>query len=121
VALSRLAEYAYATGRYDDAARRAGSLLAVDPKNRDYLRLAGLANFKTGQFAEALVSWRTLSLGLPRGSEEWFEAKYHQVASLAETDQAQARQALQQLQLLYPDYGSSAWQEKFESLAQRLK
>jgi tetratricopeptide (TPR) repeat protein len=120
VALSRLAEYAHATGRYDEAARRLAPLLAVEPKNKDYLRRSGLANFQAENYEAALENWRTLTHGLPRGSEEWFEAKYYQIASLLKTDAGQARKALENLQLFYPDYGSSPWREKFQALAQQL-
>jgi tetratricopeptide (TPR) repeat protein len=121
VALARLAEHAFATERYEDAARRLAPLLAVDPKNQDYLRQAGLANFRAGRFTEALENWRTLTLGLPRGSDDWLEAKYYQIASLEKTDSQEARRTLQQLQLLYPDASSSSWGEKFAELARRLK
>jgi DNA-binding SARP family transcriptional activator len=121
VALSRLAEHAAATGRHEEAARRLAPLLQIDPKNQQYLRQAGLANFQAGRFAEALDAWRTLTLGLPRGSEEWLEAKYYQIASLEKTDRDEARKTLEQMQLLYPDTSSSTWGEKFAGLAQRLK
>ncbi|MBW3595799.1 MAG: hypothetical protein KY475_00830, partial [Planctomycetes bacterium] len=120
VALSRLAEYAYATGRHEEAARRLAPLLETDPKNKDYLRRSGLANFQSGNFEAALANWRTLAHGLARGSEDWFEAKYYQIASLAETDADQARLALENLKLFYPDFGASPWREKFELLAQQL-
>jgi tetratricopeptide (TPR) repeat protein len=120
VALARLAEHAYATGRYEDSARRLAPLLTIDPKNQDYLRQAGLANFHAGSFPEALENWRTLTLGLPRGSEEWLEAKYYQIASLEKTDREDARKTFQQLQLLYPNTSSSGWGEEFAALAQRL-
>ena len=121
VALTRLAEYAYATGRYDEAADRLQRLLAYDPKDRNYLRLAGLTNFQAKQYNAALNHWRTLTHGLPRGSEEWFEAKYYQLACLAETDSSQARKALANFRLYYPNDGPPAWQEKFAALSQRLK
>jgi hypothetical protein len=121
VALARLAEHAALTGRHEEAARRLAPLLAVDPKNQDYLRQSGMANYQAGRFADALESWRTLTLGLSRGSEEWFEAKYYQIASLEKTDRGEARKTLEQVQLLYPDISSSNWGEKFTALAQRLK
>ncbi len=121
VALDRLAEQAYATGRYAEAARGAEALLALEPKNQNYLRRAGLAHFQTGRFESALAQWRTLAFGLGRGSQEWFEAKYYQVASLSETDREQARKTLDQVQLLYPNFGGPPWEKKFEALAQRLK
>jgi tetratricopeptide (TPR) repeat protein len=121
VALARLAEHAAATGRHEEAARRLAPLLEVDPKNQDYLRRSGMANFQAGRFAEALENWRTLTLGLPRGSDEWLEAKYYQIASLEKTNREEAQKTFQQLQLLYPDTNSSTWGEKFAALAQRLK
>jgi tetratricopeptide (TPR) repeat protein len=121
VALARLADHAFATGRYEEAARRLATLLSIDPKNEDYLRQAGLANFQAGRLTEALENWRTLTLGLPRGSEAWLEAKYYQIASLEKTDREEARKTLQQLQLLYPNTNSTTWGPKFAELAERLK
>ncbi len=121
VALARLAEYAYATERYEEAAQHLALLLSVDPKNEEFLRLAGLANFQAGQYELALGPWRTLAQGLSRGSDNWFEAKYYQIASLIETDATQARKTFENFKLFYPEYGPEPWRDKFELLARRLK
>jgi tetratricopeptide (TPR) repeat protein len=121
VAQSKLAYYAAQTGRHDEAAAGYAKLLAVFPKEKDYLRRAGLATFAAGDFPAALAHWTTLLRGLSAGSDEWFEAKYHQIACLAATDKAEAAKVMQQFTLLYPKLGGGSWAAKFRTLAASLK
>jgi len=118
VANSRLASYAARLGRNDVAAQCMENLLAASdgPPSKSYLRRAGLASFAAKNFEAAIGHWRTLVRGLPKGSDEWFEAKYHQLACLFELDKAQARIAYDQFKLLYPDLGPPAWRDKFQAL-----
>jgi len=118
VANSKLADYAMRLGRYDIAAQRMQSLLEASdgPPSKSYLRRAGLASFAAQNYAAAIVHWRTLVKGLPKGSDEWFEAKYYQLASLFQIDATQARVAYDQFKLLYPELGPPAWRSKFEAL-----
>jgi hypothetical protein len=117
VAYSRLAHYAARLGKPAEAAERLERLLKVTPRDRQLLRRAGEAHAAAGQHEQALVHWRTLLLGLPKGTDDWFEAKYFQLQSLSHTDKEQARKVLQQFQLLYPDLGGTAWREKFTALS----
>ena len=118
VASSKLADYAARLGRHDIAAQRMKSLLEAsdDPPSKNYLRRAGQASFATEDYDTSIGYWRTLVRGLPKGSDEWFEAKYYQLACLFKLDAAQARVAFDQFKLLYPDLGPPAWRDKFKAL-----
>lgn len=116
VASSKLAEYAVQLGRHAESAAVLDKLLEAFPTDQGYLRRAGLAHFQAGNFQRAIVPWGTLVEGLERGSEAWFEAKYYQLACLFRLDKAAARQALNQLKLLYPELGPSPWRKRFSSL-----
>jgi tetratricopeptide (TPR) repeat protein len=117
---SKLAEYEFDLGRYDEAARRLDVLLAAFPDQQDYLRRGGLAHFHAGQFEAALANWRTLLAGVPANSTEWYEAKYYQLSCLARVDRDQARKVYQQLRLLHPEIADPTWGEKLNELGTSL-
>ncbi len=121
VAVSRLAHYSGELGEHAEAARGLAKLLAAFPSDRSYLRRAGLSCFKSGDYAAALEHWRKLVAGLPKGGDEWYEAKYYQLASLAQVDRVKARESLAQFRLLFPDFGPPAWRGKFAELQQRVE
>ncbi len=117
ISASRLAHYAQQVGQPAEAASLLEQLLKIAPRDRRYLQRAATAHALAGQHQQALAHWRTLLSGLPSGSDAWYEAKYHQLESLAKTDQPQAQKVFSQLQLLHPDLGGEAWQAKFTNLA----
>ncbi|MHB1028131.1 MAG: tetratricopeptide repeat protein [Pirellulaceae bacterium] len=117
VAYSRLAHYATRLGKPAEAAERLEQLLKENPQDRRLLRRAGQAHAAAGQHEKALAHWRTLLLGLPKGTDDWFEAKFFQLQSLGHTDKDQARKVLHQFQLLYPELGGPAWRDKFHQLS----
>ncbi len=119
VASSKLAQYAYDTGAFAEAGGQLEKLLAAFPKNQDYLRRAGLAFFQAGKHEQALPHWRTLLAGLASDSPDWYEAKYYQLACLAQTDKATARAVWKQFVLLHPDGGPPAWRAKLKDLERR--
>ncbi|MEX0819622.1 MAG: hypothetical protein WD070_08505, partial [Pirellulaceae bacterium] len=118
VANSKLAEYASRLGRFDLAAERLESLLAASdgPPSKSYLRRAGLASFAAEKYDVSIGYWRTLVQGMSKGSDEWFEAKYYQLACLFQLDSNKARIAYDQFKLLYPNLGPPEWRERFEML-----
>lgn len=116
VTLSRLAEYAFRMQRYGEAAQHLERLLAAFPKDRDYLRRAGLALYEAGTFERSLSHWRTLLAGSQPGTDGWIEAKYYQLVCLGHVDPAQARKVTTQFQLLYPDLGGPPWKQRFQEL-----
>jgi hypothetical protein len=118
VANSKLAHYARQIGKHDEAAQRLESLLAAGsgPKNKAYLRRAGLAQHDAGNYQAAIHHWRTLLRGVKRGSDEWFEAKYYQLSCLFHIDPEKARVVFDQFELLYPKLGPPEWRDKFAAV-----
>jgi hypothetical protein len=95
-------------------------LLAAFPKDRGYLRRAGLVHFELKQFQTALEQWRTIVAGSRAGTEPWYEAKYYQIACLLEVDRDAAASVFEQLKFLYPNFGPPTWRERFLGLEKRL-
>jgi len=120
VAASRLADYAERLQEFETADRLLSNLLQAFPTDAGYLRRAGLVAWRAGRFPAALQHWRTLATGLPKESDAWFEAKYYQLVCLAEVDVRQAREAMQQFRLLYPQLGPPDWRGRFAELQRRL-
>ena len=120
VAMSKAAQYADQLGDHREAAERLDKLLIAlsgeETKNKNYLRRAGLAHFSAGQYGNALQHWRTLLAGLKKGSTDWYEAKYHQLACLANMDPGKFKSVLGQFHLLYPDV-PQPWRGKIAALA----
>lgn len=118
IATSKLAFYASQLGQFDEAGSHLEKLLAAYPKDKSYLRRAGLAYFQAGSYDKSLPHWRTILSGVPADSEEWYEAKYYQLNCLFNTDPETAKKVLRQFKLLHPNVGPPAWKDKFEALAQ---
>ncbi len=112
----KLAQYDQQLERWPQAADRLDRLLEAQPRDRRILRRAGLASYHAGRYAQSLEHWRTLIGGLETGSEDWFEAKYYQLACLEKTDRASAAKVLQQFQVLFPEVKSATWRSKFTEL-----
>ena len=115
-AASRLAECHEQLGHWSEAADRLERLVAAFPKDQALLQRAGRAAYAAGRYAQALNHWRTLLAGLPAGSDAWFEAKYYQVACLAQTDRPAAQRVLRQLEVLYPEVPSEVWRTRLATL-----
>jgi len=118
IATSKVAYYASQLGRFDEAGRHLGKLLAAFPKDKSYLRRAGLAYFNAGSHDKSLPHWRTVLSGVSKSSDEWYEAKYYQLRCLFNTDPETGKKVLRQFKLLHPNLGPPAWKHKFEGLVQ---
>ena len=95
-------------------------VLAVHPATGATLhRMAEVAE-KLGKDKQALDAWRRLLAGLDDGSPAWFEAKYHQVTLLMDLDVDRARAVLEQLAVLYPNFGPEPWGEKLRDLYSKV-
>lgn len=121
VALYRLANLELEMGRPTDAAQRFERLLTLNDKSEVYLRAAGLAWFDAKQYQKSLDYWRTLSNGLGRGTERWFESRYYVIQCLERLDADEARSVLSQFRLLYPAPKAEGWEQRFQALETRLK
>lgn len=120
VAVSKRAQYAYELGRLSEAAESWERLLSAFPREAKYLRRAGHVAYQQKDYAKALDFWRRLLAGSRAGTEEWYEAKYFQLACLLETDRGTAAKVFKQFQLLEPDLGPPTWRTKFQQLQSRL-
>jgi hypothetical protein len=118
IANSKLARYASTLGRHQEAAEILEPLLAMPQhaKNKRYLQRAGRAQFLAENHQAALAHWRVLLLGLPRGSDAWYEAKYHQMACLLQLDKERFKRVSNQFRLLHPQLGPPAWRQRFSQL-----
>ena len=119
-ASSKLAQYDEALGRWPQAADRLQRLTEALPSDRRFLRRAGLATFQTGRHADSLEHWRKLLTGLSSGSDEWLEAKYHQLSCLLKTDRPAADKVWKQFKLLFPEVKSDAWKDRFAELEKQF-
>jgi hypothetical protein len=95
-------------------------LLAVLPRNARFLRATALLSEHFDKPQQAVDCWRTLVAGLSEQTADWFEAKYHLIKSLAETDVERARAVMRQHRQLNPDYGPVPWGEKLRALDNQL-
>jgi tetratricopeptide (TPR) repeat protein len=116
VANSKLAQYEYDAGQFQQAGQRLEEMLKAYPSDRNYLRRAGLTWQRLGEHAQALPHWTKLAAGSDSASEEWYEAKYYQLVCLAKTDPAEAGKAWRQFQLLHPNVKIAAWKDRFAEL-----
>ncbi|GIW95056.1 MAG: hypothetical protein KatS3mg110_3097 [Pirellulaceae bacterium] len=119
-AAARRAALAWELGFEDEAGRWYDALLEAYPRERAYLRAAGLLAFQKKQWERSLQCWRTLLAGTPVGSDAWYEAKYYQLRCLLEIDRTAARQVWQEFNIVAPTGGTAAWQEKFRQLQQQF-
>ena len=121
VANSKLAGYEYELGRYAEAAQRLERILAAFPDDADYLRRAGLAQYKAGDHDASIEHWRRLTRGLKVNSSEWYEAKYYQLACLRFIDKPAAIEAYRQFRLLHPKADEDPWRSDPAGLRGALK
>ncbi len=115
IASVNFAKYAAAVGKFDEAADAIGRVLQTDPKNKRYLKLAAESSFQAGQNEQAVQHFRTLVRGLPANTDEWYEAKYYQIAALMRSEPEKGKQVLKQFQLMHRDLGAP-WEAKFQQL-----
>ena len=65
----------------------------------------------------ALEQWRTISQGIPKGSDTWFQAKYAVARCLFELDQKKkAADVIRLTSTLHPQLGGPALKSKFVTL-----
>jgi hypothetical protein len=78
-------------------------------------RLARLSE-AAGDLGPALDAWRRLLSGLPQGSGDWYEARYHSLRLLWQLEPQSAREVMTQHRLLHPDFGPEPWGERLRAL-----
>ena len=95
-------------------------VLGVRPRDGHVLRAVAQLSEESGNNERALACWRTLVAGSDPGSDSWYEAKYHLILVLAETDMKRARAVMYQLKQLNPDYGPPPWRALLAALDKRI-
>jgi hypothetical protein len=90
---------------------------ASAPVLRRYAELAEAA----GEDEAALEAWRTLMSALNAGTSEWFEARYHSLRLLAAAEPQRAREVIEQLRVLYPNFGPEPWSTRLHQLDKQLE
>lgn len=94
--------------------------LEVNVRNEALLRRLGSLAEAAEERLLALDAWRTMLTSVEPDTPPWFEARYHTIRLLMETDKARAAEAMNQLKLLHPDFGPEPWRQKLKSLDGQL-
>ena len=97
-----------------------GQLLAVHPRNQEFLRGRGLLSSSQGEAKEAMRCWRLLMNGTSSGSQAWFEARTNLLELLEHADEEHARNVLKQHQVLFPGWGPEPWGSRLRAIHRRL-
>jgi tetratricopeptide (TPR) repeat protein len=116
IVLQKLGHYAGLTKQHNTALKCYRRLITSSPNNREFLFGGGRSAVATADFTFGLECWRPLAQGLPKGSDQWLEAKYYQIQCLRATDIAAARKVLSQFKAIYPEPGTSEFGKKLKSL-----
>ncbi|HEV7281013.1 MAG TPA: hypothetical protein VGN57_12485 [Pirellulaceae bacterium] len=117
----RLAVKAREAGELEDAERRLALLLRAQPNELNYLLLQAQVLFARQKYVNARELALRVLRGLTAEDKRWWEAKYLQIASLAQTDPSGAEKVYRQFRLLYPEIDDPAMRERFASLAANWK
>ncbi len=121
ISLYQLAKYEQNLGNLTSAAELSRKLIAAFPRDTNYLRLAATSEFELRNYEKSRELWRVLARGLEDPSTGWYEAKYHVIACLVETNQDEASKVYRQFALLHPNIKDTNWRSKFKQLSQRIK
>lgn len=108
-------ELALALSRKFDAA-----LIDAGLKAESVLRRYATLSEQAHDPAAALDTWRTILAAAPPDAPIWYEARYHSLALLIESDPARARQVMDQFKVLYPDWGPAPWNDRLRALDSEL-
>lgn len=104
----------------DVALRLDKALLATGAPTASVLRRYAEVSEAAGDVHAALDAWRSLMTGLPVDSGSWYEARYHSLRLLADTDATRAREVMDQHRVLHPGFGPAPWGERLRELDARL-
>jgi len=95
-------------------------LLTAAPTDARFLRATAILAEAVARLDLALSCWRTLAAGTAPLSERWYEARFHQISLLADTDPDRARAVMDQHKQLNPDYGPDPWGARLRQLDLRI-
>jgi len=87
----------------------------------DVLRGLALAYQATEQYDKAAEAWGTLSKGLPKRSDGWFEARHGLIqCHMKAGDVDHARKLMKLFRLVHAKIDSKAWAAEFDALGKEL-
>jgi tetratricopeptide (TPR) repeat protein len=95
-------------------------LLTKRPQSASFLYSAAVLAERLGDQDKALDWWRRLAAGTPADTERWYEAKFHLIQILANTDPKRARQVMNQHKQLHPEYGPDPWGARLKGLDMQI-
>ncbi|USN98498.1 MAG: hypothetical protein H6810_10025 [Phycisphaeraceae bacterium] len=75
----------------------------------------------SGDLQFAFEVWTQLSSSIPEGGADWFEARYGAISALSQLRPAEAREAMSQHKVLYPQLGPKPWDKKYAELDRKLE
>ena len=119
----RLARSHQRLGQHREAIVQYEWLLAHVPREKsgDVLRGLAIAYQQTRQYDSAIDMWRTLSRGLGKKTEGWFEARCSLIQCHAKAGRVdQARKLMQYFRLQYSQIPFEEWWHKFNALEREL-
>jgi len=94
--------------------------LEANVRNEALLRRLGSLAEAAEDKLLALDAWRTMLTSVESDTPPWFEARYHTIRLLLETDRGRAAEAMSQLKLLHPDFGPEPWRTKLKALDEKI-
>jgi tetratricopeptide (TPR) repeat protein len=119
VALSRRARYEVLLEQFDRADPRYTLLRQAAPKDLEVLKNAAACKQHLQRFEQAAELWREIVRGVPAGSADWLEAKYHLVLCLHRDNPDGAIAILDQTLHLAPNMDPD-WRQRFRELQERV-
>lgn len=90
------------------------------PRNGEFLRSIAILTERYGPTEQALEYWRRLVAGRTIGSDQWYEAKFHLIDVLFQTDVDRAREVMDQHKQLNDEYGPPPWGARLRALDLRI-
>lgn len=104
----------------DLALRLDRGLIESGSPSAPVLRRFARASESVGDGGAALDAWRRLLIGLRADTPGWFEARFHSLRLLTQSDPARAREALDQHKALHPEFGPEPWGPRLRALDSQI-
>lgn len=95
-------------------------LTSVPAPPVESLRRSAAMLESSGDADAALDAWRRILAGADSAGVLWIEARYHSIRLLATLEPQRAREALDQLKVLRPDFGPEPWSTRLKELDARV-
>ncbi|MBT8339648.1 MAG: tetratricopeptide repeat protein [Desulfatitalea sp.] len=107
--------------QYENAISLYKEILAYEPLSADAVYGLGLLYENTGQWREALDTWRKFSDGLKPGTTPWFESRYRTACALSALGKPdKACTVLTMTMVLHPSLGDAVLAKKYSELEKTI-